>query len=463
LSDDRNKNNARHERNSLLATLAAFSTALRIDDVPTAVIQQARLSIVDTVACMAAGMRVEEADALSHVESQRSRLPEASVFGREERVDIQAAIRVNGYMGDVFELNDLTGGHASIAVVPTALALCEALGRGGQDLLEAVVAGIEVTTRVYSAYYQYMKSYEETGITPPGIPSTIGAAAAAARLYRLDERRTANALAIAATLAGWCPAEVIFGQGGQVKPMLFGAWPGSVAVQAVLYAQAGLDGPPWLLESGIGLYATLAHRFDRSAVEGPGLWYLATPRRKQHACCGYIHSALDAVAAMRAQGVELQRAATIEVRMPRYIIPGVSKSSPPQAPTEARFHAEYCLALSLLGADVIRPEHSISYRSYMVDAAPVMSKILIAADDTLTHYHQCVVRGLDEAGHELFARKVMHPKGSPGNAMSDEEVRGKFRTLASESMSAQRADRFLAEIDSLESAATCDWIVRSFL
>jgi 2-methylcitrate dehydratase PrpD len=447
----------------LLEALAGFAVSLRLQEVPAHVVQQAKLSILDTVACMVAGMGDQQAAALGKAETQRSRLPEASVFNREERLDMQAAIRVNAYMGDVFELNDLTGGHASIGVVPAALAVSEALGRSGRELLEAVIAGIEVTSRVYSAYYPTMKSYEETGITPPGIPSTIGAAAAAARLYRFDRQKTAHTLEIAATLAGWCPAEVIFGQGGHIKPMLFGSWPGSVAVQAALYAQAGLDGPQRLLESSLGLYATLAHRFDSAAVTDPGVWHLAQPRRKQHACCGYIHSALDAVAALRADGVDLERATTVEARMPAYIIPGVSKKRPPQAATEARFHAEYCIALSLSGANIIRPEHSVNYERYLADMKPVMSRIRIASDASLTHYHQCVLRGLDAEGGEIFARKIICPKGSPGNPMSDDEVRNKFRTLVLQAMPPQRAERYLADIDALDAAAECGWIVRAFL
>ena len=448
---------------SLFAALAAFSCSVRLESMPLEVVRQAKLTIVDTVACMVAGMEDGSAMALAEAEAQRSRLPEASALGLAERLDMQAAIRINAYMGDIFELNDLTGGHAGIAIVPTALAVSEALGRNGRELLEAIVAGIEVTSRVYSGYYSHMKSYEEVGITPPGIPSTIGAAAAVARLFHFDETRTAHTMEIAASLAGWCPAEVIFGQGGQVKPMLFGAWPGSVAVQAGLYACAGTTGPQRLLESRIGLYATLAHRCDIRALTDPGHWHLARPRRKQHACCGYIHSAVDGVVALRAQGFDVREPAMIEVRMPEYIIPGVSKDHLPQAPTEARFHAEYCLALTLSGEDTIRPEHSTLYAEYLPGMQAIMARIRIEPDATLTHYHQSIVRGLDAAGRELFSRKVLSPKGAPDNPMNDRDVQGKFRTLVARRMPSNRADTFLSSLDALEDASDCGWIVRSFL
>lgn len=450
----------------LLDQLGNFAHALRLEDAPEVVRRQARLSILDTVGCMVAGLAAEESQRFVAVEAQGQ--PQdapggASTVAGPRRLAPQAAARVNGYLGDVFELNDLTGGHASIAVVPTALALAEAYGAGGRALVEAVIAGIEVTSRVYAAYYDTMKSYEETGIAPPGIPSTIGSAAAAARLVGLDAKQTGDALAIAAALAGWCPAEVIFGHGGTIKPMLFGAWPANVAIQAVAYASAGFDGPVKALESPIGLYATLAHRFDASRIADPGVWYLAQPRRKQHACCGYIHSALDAVIALRRRGVDVGSAATIEVGMPGYIIPGVSKTAPPRAPNEARFHAQYCIALAAQGEHVIRPQHSIGFERYLPQVQGLLERVQVREDSQLSHYHQCRVRGLSAHGQELFELSLKAPKGAPGDPMTDREVVDKFLALCEGGgVPAASLDGYLARIETLEQAKECTWIVREF-
>jgi 2-methylcitrate dehydratase PrpD len=93
----------------------------------------------------------------------------------------------------------------------------------------------------------------------------------------------------------------------------------------------------------------------------------------------------------------------------------------------------------------------------------LMQRIRITADAGLTHYHQCVVRGLDAAGGELFAHRVSSPKGAPGNPMSEDDVRGKVRTLIAGHLPPQRIERFLAGIDELERSPDCGWIVRSFL
>ncbi|NMM81360.1 hypothetical protein B2J86_10580 [Acidovorax sp. SRB_14] len=446
----------------LISFLGNFAANVRLEDAPAAVRRQAILSILDTVGCMVAGAQAPESRDFLMVETQRTQAPEASVIGHGPRVDVATAIRVNAYLGDVFELNDLTGGHASIAVVPTALAHAEALRCDGRALVEAVIAGIEVTSRVYAAYYPTMKSYEETGIAPPGIPSTIGATAAAARLHGMSAEATGRALAIAAALAGWCPAEVIFGQGGTIKPMLFGSWPGSVATMAVAYAQAGFSGPARVLESPIGLYPTLARSFDASQVLSPSAWHLEHPRRKRHACCGYIHSALDGVVAMRLDGVDFAAAEAIVVHMPAYIIPGVSKSGPPTAPNEARFHAEYCIALAAAGADSITPDHSIDYVTHMELVAPLMRRVRVVEDVSLAHYHQSVVSVRDAGGREVASRVTCAPKGAPLDPMTNNEVRAKFVALCGSRLAPGAMSSYLARMDGLEATASCEWIVRSF-
>ena len=94
-------------------------------------------------------------------------------------------------------------------------------------------------------------------MAPISVANAVGAAAAAARLRPLDAARHQEALAIAAALAGWCPAETMAGPASSLKPFLFGGWPASVGLLAAQYAAAGLTGPPFILESPVGW---LAHR-----------------------------------------------------------------------------------------------------------------------------------------------------------------------------------------------------------
>jgi 2-methylcitrate dehydratase PrpD len=380
---------------------------------------------------MLAGSRTEEARLMLRCEAAAG---DCTIAGTGERRDLTAAIRVNGYFGDVLELNDLIGGHASIGNVAAALALGESRRVSGARLLEAVIRGIEVTARIYDAVYPSLKRYTEAGLVPVGLPSSIGAAAAAAHLLDLDAPRTAHAMAIAGALAGWCPAEAIFGDGGTMKPLLFGAQPGAAGVTGALHASQGMTGPLALLESPVGYFATVAREPRMPAPR----WALQQPRRKLHACCGYLHAAVDGVGRLRQRLDAPLAGARIEVRVAPYVADVVSKLHVPTSPNDARFHLQYCLALAVGGEDVILPEHSIELEAQLrrPGLRSVMERIDVVRDAAITHYHQCVIACGDAV------ETVLAPRGAPDEPLGDEAVISKFLMLAQPVLGAQDAQRF---------------------
>lgn len=444
--------------------LASYASSIRLADAPEVVRRQATLCILDTIGCSVAGSRVDDWKPLMAAESEDSEKPLATVIGSGRRLSVEAAARVNAYMGDVFELNDLIGGHGSIGNVTALVALAESLGASGARLVESVIVGLEVTARIYYGYYPAMKPYDEVGMNPVVFPSSYGVAAGAARLLGLDERQTAHAMGIAGTLAGWCPAEVVFGDGGTVKPMLFGACPATSGLAGAKYARAGMTGPRQLLEGPRGYFVTAAREMFPQAVRDRKTWHLAAPRRKYHAACGYIHSPIDVVAALRRDGVPLDQAGEIRVGVTELTIPGVSKSRPPASGNEARFHLEYCVALAALGEDVILPEHSIAFDVQMArpEVRAMMKKIRVVADAAQKHYHHCAVAVVDAQGRELARREGRGPKGSPQNPMSDDEVVGKFRRLVNHRLSGAALDEYVDKALELEAQTQWRWLVSAF-
>lgn len=428
-----------------LPALAQAAQAWTLERCPPAIVAQARLCILDTAGCIVAGSRAEEAALIQRCEGDAAGPASAIVPGTPTRQPLMSAVRINGYLGDVLELNDLIGGHASIGVVSAALPLAEVRGASLAAMVEAVLQGIEVTHRVYTAVYPSLKRFTDSGLVPVGIPSSIGAAAAAARLLALNVEQTAHAMAIAGALAGWCPAEVIFGDGGTLKPMLFGAQTGATGVTAALYAQQGMTGPLRLLESRLGYFTTAAEGAHLQAELPFDRWGLSAPRRKLHACCGYLHSAVDAAVRLRAQAVPWPAGAVLKVHVPPYTADAVDKPRQPLSANDARFHLQYCLALVLCGADRIDPEHSLDYAAHLErsDVAAAMDRIRVVPDEQLTHYHQCRLFLRDAQDAVLTAQALDAPRGSPGNPLTHDDVIDKFRRIASPSLPRSGVDRFI--------------------
>jgi len=444
-----------------LDQLHARAAQCRIDQLPDAVVTQAKLCILDTIGCIVAGMQADESRLVCGPSAMSTQAGDhASVFVRGSKLPIAAAVVANGYAGDILELNDLIGGHASIGCVTAAVATAEAVGASGRQLIEAVVRAIELTSAVYTAVYPSLKPYSEVGLTPVGLPSSVGAAAGVAHLRGLDDEQTRHALAISGALAGWCPAEVIFRQGGTVKPMLFGAQPAATAVTAVQYASQGMTGPLRLFDGDLGYFSTVSANGRGDAREATANWALLAPRRKLHACCGYIHSAVDALSALRRAWQGDLAECDIEVRLPTYVHEAVAKTEPPRTANEARFDIRYCLALAACGFDVILPGHSLDNGEYLgrSDVSAVMPNIVAVADPTLRHYEHSHVSIRHRHSGRSQSLYQDAPRGAPSHPLSPGEVVEKFIALVSWHISPDSARAYAKRVLALEQEPDCDWL-----
>jgi 2-methylcitrate dehydratase PrpD len=451
---------------SFLRQLADYAYDIHYATLPKKVCEEVKTCVLDTVGCIASG--AHEPDSIALLEAERSfgGAGEASVFGRRERMSVLAAARINAYMGDIYELNDLMSSHASIAIIPPALALAERHGIGGQRVIEAVAAGIEVTFRIHAAFYPHQKPFTETGMVQLALSSPVGAATCAAKLLGLNRSQLADAMTSAAALAGWCPAEIVFGQGSPIKPMMFGASPASVGIVSAVYARYGLHGSDQILESPIGYYATVARQIDRDVLLDTQRWYLERPRRKLHACCGYIHSAADGLAALMHAGTDMSRVAAIRVSVPGYTMPAVAKTGPPLSANEARFHLQYCLAQIAAGSDVVLPQHSINAVAEMANKPQlkaIMEKISVLEEPSYTHYQQSSVALLDKGGDVFAKTEISAPRGSESNPLTPNEIRAKFMRLTAPFASEAWLARYVERVAGLDRETDCSWLLRAFV
>jgi 2-methylcitrate dehydratase PrpD len=449
---------------TLADSLAHFAAELQLEAVPDEARRQAALCVLDLVGCMVAGSATPEAKAHYDAEARASSgSVRVAAVGHPQPLPLESAARVNAFCGDVFELNDLIGGHASIAVIPAALAAAESCGATGADLLRAVIAGIEVTGRVYNAYYPTKRPSADPGMGAIGVTNTIGAAAAVSVLFDLSPARMREALAIATAFGQWTPSVVAYGDGGTIKPLMFGAWPASTGISAVRYAMSGLTGPRALLEAPSGFFASVADGFDPAAITAPAGWNLETPRRKRHACCGLIHSALDAVADLRRRLAPGDfRQGRIKVRMPPHSYPIVNREGAPDTDNDARFSLKFCVAVVAAGADLIVPAHSIHFREELdrPEIRAWFDRIEAEPDATLRHYEQSQVT-IEWPGGGAVAPAVA-PRGSPSNPLSADELHDKFRLLADGRRPAAEIEDYIERMASLERQPACDWIGRGF-
>lgn len=234
--------------------LADYVAGLRYEDCPPATLDLARQCLADAVGCAAFGSRFPwSAITLDLVKATGSggpcRLPGIPDTGLHPP---QAALAL-GAFSHAFELDSLrkpgAGVHPGATVALPALAMAQATGASGRDLLTAIVAGCEVLFRIGNAT---LHSAEKLGFHAPGITGPFGSAAACASLLRLDPERIAAAFGVCGSLGGGLLAFAKAGSGGMVKRLHLGR-AAEAGVVAVELARRGYEGPLSVLEGRYGV------------------------------------------------------------------------------------------------------------------------------------------------------------------------------------------------------------------
>lgn len=177
--------------------LAADLTNLRSQDIAAPVLDKLRLHVVDTLGAWIAGMATAEGRALIGFRNDMARM--ANADASDSVCDDVALYCAATRLSEVDDIHLASMTTAGAIAIPTALAMATALADGRDtDIPAAMLAGYEAMIRLGTTIKGPHILYR--GIWPTYFTAPFGAAAVAARLMRLDDRQTAQALALAVTL-----------------------------------------------------------------------------------------------------------------------------------------------------------------------------------------------------------------------------------------------------------------------
>jgi 2-methylcitrate dehydratase PrpD len=187
--------------------IAEYVHGMIYDNLPKEAIANAKLSILDTLAVMFAGSRHEVGRIIAEYVGMDGRVGPATVIGTQVQTSAELAALANGAMAHVDDYDGGGMGHANTQSLPAALALGEARGISGEQLITAYVIGREICVRLAECFH-YSGGWE--GVGPEfesswhnvGIAGSMGATASAAKILRLNPQAICNAFGISASLSG---------------------------------------------------------------------------------------------------------------------------------------------------------------------------------------------------------------------------------------------------------------------
>ncbi|WP_338665466.1 MmgE/PrpD family protein [Pararoseomonas sp. SCSIO 73927] len=238
--------------------------------------------------------------------------------------------------------------HPGITVWPAVVALAQARpGVTVADMRAAVLAGYEAGLRMGAHLGKAHAATNHVTATA----GTFGAAAAAARLLRLDAAATLSALGHAGTQAAglWQFLE----DGAMEAKAVHPAIAVRNGVTAALLAEAGIPGAARVLEGGRGMLAAWKIAPEPSASLVPeGAPMILTATIKGWPVCGQMHSLLDATQdLMRKAGLRVEEIASVTAEGPQALLDVAGLRRPTNA-GDAKFSTAFCVALMLSGGDL---------------------------------------------------------------------------------------------------------------
>ena len=438
---------------TLTEALARYWSKVRYEDLPPEAVALAKRFLIDNLAAAIAGADSEvagiafaAAQAMAETASGRS-----VVWGRRDTLPAGLAAMVNGTASHALELDDFGGcGHSGAVVIPVVSSMA-ALGSGvsGKEAIVATLAGYDLAARTLEGAGGYRR-HNDLGWHSTGTCGSFGAAAAAARLLKLNAERFADALGIAGTFTGGIWA--FLADGAMTKRF----HPGRAAengLSAALLAEAGMTGPRRVLEvEWGGFYSTYAPGIAHPEATLAGLgseFRISTSGMKPYACCRGLHVCLDSLFhMMRLAKAEAADIAGMTVHGNAQVCRQFDRRAIGNM-LDAQFSMQYALACGALSGrgtlDQFRP-----LRHEEPQVKRLMGLIEVVDDRTLAigEYPPLELRLKDG---RRFEHQTPFAKGAPENPLTDKELEDKVVSLVTPVFGVARCHALMACVASLES------------
>jgi 2-methylcitrate dehydratase PrpD len=335
-------------KSTLTQSLGQFIADLSPNRLPEEASRVARMGFIDTIGTMIAGRNEDSVRIITETLAPGDG-PATLTFGSRHAPAPEAAW-INGIAAHALDYDDVAlRGHPSTVLVPAILAEAEHLGSSGADMIVAYVAGYETWAELFRRDTGLL---HQKGWHPTGLYGAVGAAAACAKLRKLDAEKSAIAIALGASQS----AGLMSNFGTMTKPFHAGK-AAHAGIMAARLAEAGFTANTDALEHPQGFLHAISPggTEDRASESKAGVeWAILTQGLgiKKYPTCYCTHRAIDCMldlvnnSPIKADDVE-----KITVNISDYFST-VLRNHQPDTGLAAKFSIEFCMASGIIAQRV---------------------------------------------------------------------------------------------------------------
>lgn len=423
---------------------------------------------LDGVGCAAGSFSSEPARIVRELARGVSGHLNASVYGLEDRANLESAAFANGSMNRYLDFNDtdqIPAGHPN-DMAPSLFATAEAVGATGRDLITAIYIAYEVVGALNKGSGSLrLRGWDQ------GAYAAIGATAGASKILGLDREQIANAISLA--IVPSIPLRV-------VRTGVITHWKGCAtafasrnAVFAVQMAKLGMEGPQEPFAGVDGLFSLVSGGpFQvQFGPRGPGESDIERSSFKYYPSEFNSQVPLGFVLELRKE-VSLEDIEAIEVatyHLGWHEIGGgqgdVAEKWDPKSRETADHSMPYVLAVALTDGAITLKSFDLS-RVLDPKLRPLMNKISVIEDTVMSEAFEhgrwparVTIRLTDG---RILTREGDLPKGAADNPMSDDEVNEKFDSMVCDVLEPEAHAQLRAGLWSLADVVDLDDISSYF-
>jgi 2-methylcitrate dehydratase len=459
--------------------LAKWACGLKYEDLGTGAIERAKLFWFDSLGCALGGSQQEDAKILMAHHRAMAGSSEGrgacTCFVSGFKANPVDAAFLNGHMIRSMDYNDIywkaDPSHPS-DLISGPLAVCEANGLSGKDLILATVIAYEIEMRLVEIGRPGVREYGWHHATLTGFAAPYGPG----RLLGLSVEQMVNAIGISASRTGSLGA-VTAGKLTNMKNTV-DPWATRVGVESAMLARLGYSGPEHIYDGKEGLF----HVFGHSSVDGeacafdakglvkdlpksPGDHYrILDCGMKSFPIEALSHAPLTAMLkCVKENGIEADDVAEIKVEVIARAadILGDPHKYRPTGKETADHSLPYCLAAGLVDG-MVTPLQFKQERIEDPALIPVMDMVKVVPNEefeALFPKFQPSQVTLTLKDGKSFTKRVDVPKGDPRDPMTPEEIKVKLTALGKDVVGEGRCHQIGEHIMAIDEQPTVDKLI----
>lgn len=437
----------------LAKRLARYSASFSYDLLPKEVIHEAKRRIIDAFGCAIGAYgslpgKIVQSAAIPVKSSWK-----ATVFGTPWKSSPDLAAFASGTFVRYLDFNDtylsLEPAHPSDNI-PAALAVVEAEGLRGQDLIAAMVLGYEIQCRLCDGASLRKRGWDH--VTYGALSTTL----LSGWLMRLNENKLSHAVSLAAV----CNNALRQTRVGEISLWKAAAFANAArnGVFAASLARIGMTGPERIFEGEKGYFRTVSGPFTLPLLGGEK----NTPFKILESYIKFYpveYHAQSAVAAALLLYQQIERHRSDFIRsvlvktsaISHEIIGSDQEKWRPKTRETADHSLPFCVAVALSDGTLGLEQFDDAHRGNK-NLLALVQKVVVVKDDALSGVYPDVIGNQVEITTRSgnYVQRVDHPRGHPRNPMTDAEVEEKFISLAQGKLPSRRINRILESLWSLE-------------